>query len=275
MVMIPAGVLTMGSSDLDLDVAVNLCKRDTPKPHTCKRRWYEDESPRTQITMRAYAMHRTEVTVTDYMRCYDQGQCAAPVQHHSDDPAFNWGAADRLDHPINGVTRAQAATYCTWAGGRLPTEAEWEYGARGATTRRFPWGNTPPGMTSPGLGNFADESLLKLDPKLARCLRGLNDGFAHTSPVGLFKDGISPFGLLDMAGNVWEWTADGYGPYGARDPHTPFAGEPDRNVGAAKGVARGGGYDRIGSAVRSTIRWVVDPEKNMPALGFRCVKDLE
>lgn len=166
-------------------------------------------------------------------------------------PAFTGPNAfpeDEADHPVSGVTWEDAAAYCAWRDGRLPTEAEWELAARGTEGRLYPWGNE-----SGEQANYADRS----------------DG---TLPVGSFPDAGSPFGLQDMAGNVWEWTADWYSPsYYQASPAENPTGPAD---GEAK-VARGGGFrllDILGlDEARSTHRLPLPPDVQSADVGFRCV----
>jgi formylglycine-generating enzyme required for sulfatase activity len=132
---------------------------------------------------RGYFIGKFEVTWAQYRRYAEATRtwCPTSVFEVTD------------DHPVHTVSWKDAAAYCAWAGLRLPTEAEWEYAARGGDGRPYPWGDDPPGS------------------RRANFLRG--DVFDYTSPVGSFPQGASPFGCLDMVGNVWEWVEDRYGPY--------------------------------------------------------------
>jgi len=112
--------------------------------------------------------------------------------------------SDYSDYPVIWVTRDQAAEYCSWVGGRLPTEAEWEYAARGPENLTFPWGNE----FDPSRVNYCDASCAHgvVDPSC-------DDGYPETAPVGSFSSGVSWSGALDMAGNVREWVSDWFGYY--------------------------------------------------------------
>jgi len=147
----------------------------------------DDARPRRRVNIGSFYIGRTEVTNAEF---------------HRFRPSYDYPAG-HSEYPVTGVTYEEAAAYCRWSGGRLPTEMEWEKAARGADGRRYPWGNA----WEPSRGNFRK-------PRSARhaaCWinrRGL-------APVGRFPSGASPYGVLDMAGNAWEWVAGFY--QGRRD----------------------------------------------------------
>jgi formylglycine-generating enzyme required for sulfatase activity len=146
------------------------------------------------------------------------------------------------DHPVNFVSYVDARAYVRWAGLRLPTEAEWEYASRGGDGRTFPWGDDP-------------------SEKKSNCAEtGAND----TMPVGSFSAGASPFGCLDMAGNVAEWVEDAFGPY----PSTPQT-DPRGSVSGYTRVVRNAGYNAPLSFQRVTTRWSVAPTLTRTDWGFR------
>lgn len=146
----------------------------------------DNEKPQRKVDVPGFRIDRTEVTVEAYRQCVDAKRCTPPDT--GEERFCNWGQAGREKHPINCLDWNQAEAFCAWAGKRLPTEVEWEKAARGTDGRVYPWGNT---WDLPK-GNVYETY----------------DGHKETAPVGSFPDGASPYGALDMAGNVWEWTAD-------------------------------------------------------------------
>ncbi len=207
------------------------------------------EKPAHVVYLDAFWIDETEVTNAQYRSCVEAGACGAPGLW--DDAAFSDWTDDR--QPVL-VSWSGAQTYCQWAGGRLPTEAEWEKAARGTDGRLWPWGNS----FVEGRAN----------------LKGEEDGYAFTAPVGMFPGGASPYGLLDMAGNAAEWVADWYAAdyYAAapaRNPTGPAGGEKKVIRGT---VANGGGGQE---KCRTVARFPADPEpaRATPIFlyGFRCV----
>ncbi|MEQ9619026.1 MAG: SUMF1/EgtB/PvdO family nonheme iron enzyme [Deltaproteobacteria bacterium] len=197
MVLIPAGEFRMG------------CNKD--EYSYCQ----DYENPLRLVHVDSYAIDKTEVTVAQYGECVKAGRCKSdnlnlPEFRGSERPELsfqcNWGKKGKESHPINCVDLSQAEAYCHWAGKRLPTEAEWEKAARGTDGRIYPWGNNDFNGKK-ALANLGDEEAKRNNPKLDT-VKGYNDGFYTTSPVGSFPQGASPYGVLDLAGNVWEWTGD-------------------------------------------------------------------
>ncbi len=150
------------------------------------------------------------------------------------------------NHPVVQVSNRDAQAYCMYHDARLPTEAEWEFAARGTDGRRYPWGNQLPvqGFTQ-ALANYGTDNC---------CAAEDADGFATTAPVGSYPKGQSPFGIHDMAGNVWEWTS------------TPFPGKPSENV------IRGGGWGNNRYCLRVSYRHGNPPDIGLNMVGFRCAR---
>jgi formylglycine-generating enzyme len=207
-----------------------------------------DESPYKTITLSAFKIDKTEVTVAAYKACVDAGQCSA-----ANTSGFcNWNVSGRESHPINCVDWAQANAYCAWAGKRLPTEAEWEKAARGTDARKYPWGN---GAINCARANYAP------DPGAnSYCVRG-------TAAVGSYPSGASPYGALDMVGNVWEWVADWYDSgYYATSPTT----DPQGPGSGQYRVLRGGSWGSNPALARASDRNGYNPG-NL-SVGFRCAQ---
>ena len=194
------------------------------------------------IDVAPFAIDATEVTVSDFAACVDAGACDPPGGLPGAETfACTWRTRDRLgDKPVNCVSWNQAATFCEFAGKRLPLEEEWEYAARGNDFRKYPWGNTTP------------EGQLCWD-------RG---GKTATCDVGTTDGDVSPFGVLDMGGNLREWTASAYCPYQSRSECT-----------TEMVVVRGGGWlGRPDSPqVPRTARRAPSSGSKRHDVGFRCV----
>jgi formylglycine-generating enzyme required for sulfatase activity len=190
-----------------------------------------DEQPVARIVVDAFRIDKVEVTNGRYLRCVAAGGCTVPV-------GGNPAERGRMDQPVTILSWRQADAYCRWAGKRLPTEAEWEKAARGPNGRRYPWGDT-------------------FEPDRANAGHTLGLG-----TVGRHPSGASPYGVLDMAGSVWEWTSSLYRPY----PYDPRDGREDPDARGAR-VNRGGSWYHGAWYVRSTYRATADQ-------GYRRVRDL-
>ena len=198
-----------------------------------------NEDPIHTIFLDSYWIDQTEVTNAMYAFCVEDGECVAPAE----EDFANWRFED---HPVSGVRWDEARAYCKWVGARLPTEAEWEKAARGTDGRTFPWGE---GVNC-NLANYQG------------CIED-----AGTTVVGSYESGRSPYGLYDMAGSVWEWTADWYSEsyYDER----PVPNPPGPETGTLR-VARGGGSWGA-DYIRTSARVGDDPSVlDGRAIGFRC-----
>jgi formylglycine-generating enzyme required for sulfatase activity len=221
----------------------------------------DDEKPGRRVSVAAFQIDKTEVTVAQYGRCVDAGACSSdgltlPYWGDKEQPEFawacNWGKGGREQHPMNCVEWRQAQAYCTWAGKRLPTEAEWEKAARGTDGRKYPWGNQGYGAAGQ-VANIADETAKRSQPDWSSAA-GYDDNFYGTAPVGSFPAGASPYGALDMVGNVWEWTADWY------DAEHKYRSNRGGSWGDLPRWARASGRDGLAPGLRDV------------GVGFRCAQ---
>ena len=258
MVFVPDGSFTMGSPSEQTRIARQLC-RQASGPQlaiaTCGLAAFSDESPAHLVELSGFWFDRTEVTNAQYELCVTAGACTPPLDSGSFTRPRYFGEADFDDYPVVQVTRGQAQAYCTWVAARLPSEAEWEYAARGPESRLFPWGDT----FEPRRLNYCDRSCTGLSDPVH------DDGFPDTAPVGSFPAGASWIGALDLAGNVREWVADWYGPYAAApavDPAGPTTGDSY--------IPRGGSWYDTPDDVRSANRGSNLPDYTHPKVGFRC-----
>jgi formylglycine-generating enzyme required for sulfatase activity len=266
-VVIPAGPFRMGSSPAELKAAYALC---TDEYHMagaaivegslrCTAR-FDAEAPQRIVVLPAFAIDRTEVTVAAYRICARQGACDGT-------PLVEARRVLRGDlFPIEAVTWDEAATFCRWRGGRLPTEAEWEKAARGPLGATWPWGE----RWEDSRANHGRRQRLSDDAADA----GLDasDGHEGASPAGAFPGGASPYGVLDMAGNVWEWTDSLF----AREPAPPFVPgglAPGGTLSGGERVLRGGSYGTPPSDLRAARRLALAPTERHPTVGFRCAYD--
>jgi formylglycine-generating enzyme required for sulfatase activity len=258
MMLVPAGTFVMGEIG------------DRPEVS-------DDETPEHPVTLEAFYMDRYEVSVAQFadflnelapagyqrscpgLGCFFSRQLIGTTSYlleeagpDSDRPAYS-PLAGYENYPANHVSWYGARDYCAAMGARLPTEAEWEYAARGTDGRIYPWGNEPP-----------DESRAVF----------ASDSFTNLKPVDALPEGVSPFGVFGLAGSVWEWVADYYAPdyYGqspTENPTGPVDG-PGR-------VTRGGGWPNNNQAdrIRATNRNSLEPAYLSSDLGFRCARSVE
>lgn len=261
MVFVPAGEFQMG---IDKEMALEakeLCSEySTPElaRATCSLGVFSNEMPVHTVHLAGFWLDRFEVTNAQYQRCVAVGACSLPARLDSYSRTRYYSSLEYADFPVIWVTWGQAAKYCAWAGGRLPSEAEWEYAARGPEGFTFPWGN----VFEPERLNYCDRSCEGVsDP-------GYDDGYPDTAPVGSFPAGASWIGAHDLAGNVREWVADWYGYYVVGPISNPTGPE----TGSSR-IPRGGSwYDRPDDT-RSTNRGENTPDYTRHKVGFRCAAD--
>jgi serine/threonine-protein kinase len=206
-----------------------------------------DEKPIHQVYLDAYWIDKTEVTNAMYAKCVADSVCKEPTYTNSSTRSSYYGNSEFDDYPVIIVEWTMAKSYCEWRDDRLPTEAEWEKAARGTDSRTYPWGE---GIDC-SRTNYGEKK---------RCL-------GDTTKVGSYESGKSPYGVYDMAGNVWEWVSDWYDVYSGGDSSLKDFGQKYR-------VVRGGSWGTKGDFLRVAFRgW---PDKDFPygSIGFRCAQSI-
>jgi len=216
LIAIPAGGFEMG------------CNKNIRS--TCE----DDEGPAHIVRLPAFELTRTEITAGQYNACVLDGACRSP-------PSFDM---TRASYPVTARTFQDARDYCSWARMRLPTEAEWEFAARGVASYEWPWGHTP----------------------TPDCDRAVMMGCGGIGPVATLPAGASPEGVMDLAGNVAEWVNDWWQPYTTErdDPRGPVYG--------TQRVIRGGHASSPAADIRSARRNKAAPEQQSTSVGFRCAR---
>jgi eukaryotic-like serine/threonine-protein kinase len=243
-VLVPEGEFIMGS--------------DPGEPY-----FWGAEAPKHNIYLDAFWIHQTEITNSMYRACVDNGTCSPPLETSSRTHKDYYDNEIYQDYPVINITYNAASAYCAWIDGRLPTEAEWEKAARGTDGRLFPWGNDE---IQDNLANLCDANCTNLDiPEF-----GLNDGYMDVAPVGSFPAGMSPYGAMDMAGNVLEWTSDWYAvDYYENSPYENPTGPASGN----KHPIRGGSWSSLRDGMRPSARTSKAPNDASDLIGFRCAQD--
>tara|TARA_B100000315_G_C14586127_1_gene593109 strand:+ start:739 stop:1866 length:1128 start_codon:yes stop_codon:yes gene_type:complete len=304
MVLIPAGTFIMGSTQGHIEETVKECGP------LCQLEWMKREWPQHEVQLDSYYIDQYEVTNVRYLEFVNATGHRVPLQEvrkipvpeeremrdgrqqiqipdaikaEEDELLFNLNVWDgeqvpeeAKDLPVVHVSWDDALAYCEWAGRRLPTEAEWEKAARGNDARLYTWGNEWDRNRSNNASYQADRELVRLEWWQRWWLReGIvlqeKEGLAALqTTVGNFESGVSPYGVYDMSGNVWEWGRDWF----AEDTYLQV--QRKNPVGPPNGlqkVVRGGSYMDPRNRLRVAARIKVEPSGRRPNIGFRCAAD--
>lgn len=229
-----------------------------------------DEQPIHKVYLDAYWVDQTEITNAMYAKCVEAGACQKPsFLSFYNDPTYR-------SHPVEYVSWRDAVNYCTWAGRKLPTEAEWEKVASwdpyNNQQRVYSWGNEYDCRK----GNFDDE--LELDASLMQDGSVGCDGFVRSAPVGSFPDGASLYGALDLGGNVWEWVYDAFievDPFNASIENYYVISPLENPTGVDPATTeyrsmRGGSYNFTFGFGRAAYRLWYGLDDSYEGVGFRC-----
>jgi formylglycine-generating enzyme required for sulfatase activity len=286
MVLIPAGEFWMGTDRASMSDLVSLCVKE----EACNEK-FKNETSRHKVSLNSFYLDQFEVT-NEKFQTFEQdvdfsttaetkGEVLAHLRADgklkpkfleggywkkpdSDKDVFGSG---RKDHPVVQVSWEDANEYCEWAGKRLPTEAEWEYAARAGTNTRYWWGDRY--FNSKPTANALDESFKSYFFNTGtEIIPGYVDGYAKTAPVGSYE--ANQWGVNDMIGNVWEWTADWYDDEGYENSsvHNPIGPED-----GTMRVLRGGSWINDPLSSRSASRLPMEPNFHLDNIGFRCAKN--
>jgi formylglycine-generating enzyme required for sulfatase activity len=238
MVEVPAGAFWMGANKDGTQCPTNALDGQAEA----------DEVPCHQVTVPAFRIDKYEVTVAAYKACVDAGACTTPSACFTYSP---WGVIGKEQYPVDCVTWIQAQQHCFWTGRRLCSEAEWEKAARGTDGRLYPWGDQAATCDYAVMGGCGNQSM---------------------QPVGSKNADVSPFGAMDMGGNVREWVQDwNYGSYNG----APTDGTAWEIPSGSARVTRGGCYDGGAAYARTASRYLLVPTAAATDVGVRCCTALE
>lgn len=255
-VYVPGGAFHMGSTETDITEGVALCQEHYT---ICNRWFYEREGPQHAVSLDDFWIDQNEVSNAHYRLCVEAGICGEPTTCKKGEATF--GDPKKASHPVVCVNWEEAQAYCQWAGGRLPTEAEWEYAFRGDKGVIYPWGDEFDGSKL----NYCDKNC-----DLSHADDRFDDGYARTAPVGNYLQGASWCGARNMSGNVSEWVADWFGDYTPERESNP-SGPSTGNEKMVKGCS----WYFHPAYCRGAFRASVDPRTRFDYLGFRCAKSTD
>ena len=301
MVVLPTGEFWMGSTQVEVDRVVEQCMQTRMKEESDCRSIFQGELPRHRVRLLSFTIDKYEVT----NRLFAGFVQATGYKTTAEREGWGWGLSDKdaspqrangaswktinlsarmtpmmgvapmplldhpiplLDHPVAMVSWDDAVAYCRWAGKRLPSEAEWEYAARAATTGAYWWGDQVGGPNK--VANLADDTAKRQFPGLA-VESGYDDGAARTSAVGSYP--ANPWGLHDMTGNVWEWTSDWYDP--SYYSTSAAIENPKGPVSGKYRIVRGGSWRNLPALARTSYRGAHGTTERSEIIGFRCAQD--
>jgi len=245
LVYIPVGDFEMCLTTNQVDKLSTLCEGK------CTATNFTDAMPVHKVFLDSYWIYEHEITNQEYGLCVKDGDCLKPQKTYSSTRKNYFQNPDYGNYPVVFVDWYQAEKYCAWAGGELPSEAQWEKAARGVNDNRlFPWGNQAPSSSRANFGN----------------------NIGDTTSVDEYPDGASPYGVMNMSGNVYEWVADWYSAdYYSKSPSQNPRGPSRSEINSSIKVVRGGNWywDAAYSSIAFHDYW--DPEKTSWDVGFRCV----
>jgi len=276
MLFVPEGTFLMGQNDEGIDKALEICNE---YHGGCIRDWFAIIYPQHEVHLDSYWIDKTEVTNEMYAAFLNnQGNqredgatwlYADAEAVHIEQANGTWQPdSGYANHPVVEVSWYGAAAYCDWAGRRLPTEAEWEKAAGGTEGQLYPWGNYD---ITGDLANYCDTNC---NDSYDHKDNTENDGYAMTAPVGSYPDGSSPYGALDMAGNVKEWVSDWFDWYEYDEDsndNSPVSNPTGPTTGDYRMLRGGSWYDHP-SFLRSASRSMVFPDTSWYYGGFRCAR---
>ena len=230
-----------------------------------------DEHPRHGVYLDDFFIDKYETTVAEYLECVKAGKCE---EKRAKDGERDYDKQENWNHPISSVDWHQAKAYCQWLEKRLPTESEWEKAAIGMSGRKYPWGMERAGCEYAVIENSEDEenrSILSLHRYLHyQTLRGSGCGGDNTWPVGSKPEGASPYGVMDMIGNVSEWISDWYDEDYYRESSNK---NPKGPLNGKYRVVRGHSFHNYAGSIRAVYRFKYLPAYKSDYLGFRCAVD--
>jgi serine/threonine protein kinase len=248
MVLIPAGDFIQGSSDAEIDAAIQMCDRAYGDHCPHARAWFTDETPRRTVYLDAFYIDRWEVSNRQFLSFVAATGYRTDAEKKGEAQTWQtFNTPGHESHPAVWISWNDANAYCQWAGKRLPTEAEWEKAARGTGGYIWAWGSS----WETGRANTSD------------------GGPGRVTAVGSYPTGASPYDVMDMTGNVWEWVADWYAPNWYTSSPMRNPGSPPQGVSR---VLRGGSFRNPPWEVRAVHRHSGGPDGYAPDHGFRCAK---